>query len=44
MYVQHAISTLMSPPVKYILKRINVIYYNSNDLEDILVMTTPADP
>ena len=44
LHVEHILRQLLSPPLDNILKRFNVIYYNNNDMEDILVMTIPADP
>ena len=42
--VEHVLRQLLSLPLKNLLKRFNLIYYNNNDMEDILVMTVPADP
>ena len=34
----------MTPAVDHLLKRFNVIYYNNDDMQDIMVKTAPADP
>ena len=43
-HVDKLLTALFSPEILIFVKRMNLIYYNHNDMLDIMVKTVPADP
>lgn len=43
-HVDKILTAIFSPAITIFIKRFNVIYYNNEDMQDIMIKTVPADP
>ena len=43
-HIDKLLTAVFSPAIEIFVKRMNIIYYNNQEMTDIMIKTVPADP